>query len=250
MLLLAICLSISVRSQDVITMKSGDEIKAKVMEVNTDNVTYKKFDNINGPTYTAAKGDIFMIKYENGSKDVFNAPQYTPTQPVPAPTNTGTYSSAPAQNSQQLNNNARTNVNDGEYRALIAKSKKLRRTGGALLGTGLVCLVGGVVMVADALSTVDTEVSYVDPYTGPVYDNTLPNALAYSGGVLLGYGLVGLIYGSVDLANAHKMKKKAQQALQSLSIAPTLYHGNFNSENSILTSAAIRGGGLSLRLKF
>jgi hypothetical protein len=58
-------------AQDIITLKSGDEIKAKVQEIGTDNVKYKKYDNQNGPTYTLMKSDIFMIKYENGDKDVF-----------------------------------------------------------------------------------------------------------------------------------------------------------------------------------
>ncbi|GHT34666.1 hypothetical protein FACS189434_11220 [Bacteroidia bacterium] len=58
-------------AQDVITLKSGDEIQALVQEIGTDEVKYKKFDNKTGPTYTLKKSDIFMIKYANGSKDVF-----------------------------------------------------------------------------------------------------------------------------------------------------------------------------------
>ena len=58
-------------AQDIITLKSGDEIKAKVQEIGTDNVKYKKYDNLTGPTYTLLKTEIFMIKYENGEKDIF-----------------------------------------------------------------------------------------------------------------------------------------------------------------------------------
>jgi hypothetical protein len=61
-------------AQDIITLKNGDEIKAKVQEIGLDNVKYKKYDNQNGPVYTLMKSDIFMIKYENGDKDVFTAP--------------------------------------------------------------------------------------------------------------------------------------------------------------------------------
>jgi hypothetical protein len=69
-------------AQDIITLKSGDEIKAKVQEIGTDNVKYKKYENQNGPTYTMMKSDIFMIKYENGDKDVFTAPSaQQPTAP-------------------------------------------------------------------------------------------------------------------------------------------------------------------------
>ena len=59
------------RAQDIITKTNGDEIRAKVTEVDVNEVKYKKFENPSGPTYTIAKSDVFMIKYENGDKDVF-----------------------------------------------------------------------------------------------------------------------------------------------------------------------------------
>lgn len=58
--------------QDLIILKNGDEIQAKVKEVDIDVIKYVKFDNLNGPTYSESKANVFMIKYENGSKDVFN----------------------------------------------------------------------------------------------------------------------------------------------------------------------------------
>jgi len=61
-------------AQDVIVLKSGDEIKSLVQEVGTEYVKYKKFDNQTGPVYNVAISEIFMIKYANGSKDVFNEP--------------------------------------------------------------------------------------------------------------------------------------------------------------------------------
>jgi len=60
-----------VRAQDVIIKKNGDEIKAKVTEVDVNEVKYKKFENLSGPVYSIAKSDVFMIKYENGDKDMF-----------------------------------------------------------------------------------------------------------------------------------------------------------------------------------
>ena len=59
-------------SQDVIIKKTGDEIEAKVLEVGETIIKYKKFSNIGGPSYSINKSDIFMIKYENGDKDVFD----------------------------------------------------------------------------------------------------------------------------------------------------------------------------------
>lgn len=76
-----VCMSpFFVSAQDVITLKSGDEIQAKVTEVGQTEVKYKRFDNPDGPTYTVNKSDIFMVKYQNGQKDVFKDEQ--PAQTV------------------------------------------------------------------------------------------------------------------------------------------------------------------------
>ena len=75
LILFAVFASISSFSQDIITLKTGDEIKSKVLEVSNDQVKYKKWENIDGPTYTSLKSEVFMIKYQNGTKDVFNTQQ-------------------------------------------------------------------------------------------------------------------------------------------------------------------------------
>lgn len=58
-------------AQDEIIMTSGDILKSKIVEVGVSEVKYKKWENQEGPVYTAPKSQIFMIKYENGTKDVF-----------------------------------------------------------------------------------------------------------------------------------------------------------------------------------
>ena len=59
-------------SQDVITKKTGENIKAKILEVGLTEIKYKKFDNKNGPTYIISNSDVSMILYENGTKVMFN----------------------------------------------------------------------------------------------------------------------------------------------------------------------------------
>lgn len=59
-------------SQDLITTKKGDIVKAKVLEITTSEIKYKKIDNLSGPTYSILKSDVFSINYKNGSKDVFS----------------------------------------------------------------------------------------------------------------------------------------------------------------------------------
>ena len=58
--------SFSVYSQDIITTKKGEDIVAKVLEVNVNEVKYKKYNNPQGPIYLLLKSDILLIRYENG----------------------------------------------------------------------------------------------------------------------------------------------------------------------------------------
>jgi hypothetical protein len=71
-LLAFIAINITAFSQDVITQKTGEDIQAKILEVNQAEIKYKKFDNQTGPTFTLLKSDVLMIRYENGTKDIFN----------------------------------------------------------------------------------------------------------------------------------------------------------------------------------
>ncbi len=57
---------------DIIFLKNGDEIEAKVKVVGSEQVEYLKVKNLNGPVYFTDVSDLFMIKYSNGEKDVFN----------------------------------------------------------------------------------------------------------------------------------------------------------------------------------
>jgi hypothetical protein len=59
-------------SQDVITIKSGEDISAKILEIGQTEIKYKKFDNQTGPTYSILKSDVIIVRYENGTKDLFN----------------------------------------------------------------------------------------------------------------------------------------------------------------------------------
>lgn len=70
-LILSLLLSCSAMAQDVILKQNGEEIQCKLIEVGTEQIKYKKWSNQNGPTFVEERDDVFMIKYENGEKDVF-----------------------------------------------------------------------------------------------------------------------------------------------------------------------------------
>jgi len=65
-------ISHSVFAQDTIVFKTGEEIKASVQEIGLETVKYKKYTNPDGPVYSVLKSDVFMLKYQNGGKDVFS----------------------------------------------------------------------------------------------------------------------------------------------------------------------------------
>ncbi|MEI8137415.1 MAG: DUF4190 domain-containing protein [Bacteroidota bacterium] len=56
---------------DAITLKNGEEISAKILEITPIEIKYKKCNMQDGPMYIVKKTDVFMIKYSNGSKEVF-----------------------------------------------------------------------------------------------------------------------------------------------------------------------------------
>ena len=57
-------------AQDIITMKNGEDVKAKVLEVLPSEIKYKQYDNPEGPIFTVRKSEILMITYENGQRDM------------------------------------------------------------------------------------------------------------------------------------------------------------------------------------
>lgn len=73
----------SATAQDIIIFTNGAEEKAKVTEVGDDVVKYKTWGNLDGPTWVRKTSDIFMIRYENGTKQNFTTIQQT-TQQYPS----------------------------------------------------------------------------------------------------------------------------------------------------------------------
>lgn len=98
-LLLFVALSASALSaQDHIILKNGNTMEAKVTEIQSAGIKYKRVDNLNGPVYALPKSEVFMILYENGTKEVINdlsAPTATTPQRVARP------AAAPSRQTQQ-----------------------------------------------------------------------------------------------------------------------------------------------------
>lgn len=72
-------ISLSAMAQDVIVLVNAEEIQAKVKSIGLQEVVYSKWNNLDGPTYTLPKSEIFFIKYANGQKETFANQVQVPT---------------------------------------------------------------------------------------------------------------------------------------------------------------------------
>jgi hypothetical protein len=63
----------SVSAQDMIVLKDGNMIEAKVMEISPSEIRYKRFDHLDGPTIVIPTANVLSIRYENGTYEIINA---------------------------------------------------------------------------------------------------------------------------------------------------------------------------------
>lgn len=198
-MLLLLCSAVA-NAQDVIVKKDGSTILSKVLEVGQNEIKYKKFDNLDGPTYTIQKSELQAINYQNGAKDTFSAPVREENRYLP------------------------NNQNDGEQqhndRALLAldalgskfpKKMKTWRNIGIIGGAALVG-IGGIVMLSAP--------------SDKGYDEQMN-----TGGVIMGCGVLGA---TACFLKAYSYKKQIDMLQVSL-----LYQQEFQLNNGTSLSACI-----------
>lgn len=85
-------LSVQENECDIIILKNGQEIRAKVLEVGQTEIRYKMCDNPEGPTFTKSKSEVSSIKYPNGtSTEISPLDDYAP---APSQDDTSGYTAA------------------------------------------------------------------------------------------------------------------------------------------------------------
>jgi len=67
-------------SQDVIMLKNGSKVEAKVVEINSTSIKYYKFEQQDGPIRILEKHELSEIVYENGESEKFNVSAPVPEQ--------------------------------------------------------------------------------------------------------------------------------------------------------------------------
>lgn len=70
--LLLMIIALNINAEDIIVLRNGDIIRAKVSEIDTEIIKYKKIINLSGPTYTSRKSEILSITYSNGEVEKFD----------------------------------------------------------------------------------------------------------------------------------------------------------------------------------
>lgn len=62
-------------AQDIIFKKDDSQVQAKVLNVSRSEIQYKRFDNLQGPTYSIDIASVIKIVYENKTIDDFSHQQ-------------------------------------------------------------------------------------------------------------------------------------------------------------------------------
>lgn len=60
------------QSCDTIVLRSGEQITARILEIDSETIRYRKCDNPAGPVLILNSAQVFVIKYPNGSRDYFS----------------------------------------------------------------------------------------------------------------------------------------------------------------------------------
>ena len=79
--MLSVVMSLS--AQDLIVKMDNTNIEAKVTEISAEQIRYKKWTNVDGPTYVLPVVDVNYIQFVNGSKEVFNVKSEVESAPLP-----------------------------------------------------------------------------------------------------------------------------------------------------------------------
>lgn len=66
-----LCIAGMATAQDVIVMKDQSTVMSKVLEITSTEIKYKKWDNLEGPTYYLSPKEVLSINYENGEVEKF-----------------------------------------------------------------------------------------------------------------------------------------------------------------------------------
>jgi hypothetical protein len=71
---------------DMIVLINGTILDAEVEEISPTQIKYRRVDNLTGPVFVVNSGEVYSVKYKNGSMDIINATGKSPNAPIMDPT--------------------------------------------------------------------------------------------------------------------------------------------------------------------
>lgn len=210
-------------AQDVIVMRDGTSILSKVLEITSTEVKYKKYSNLDGPTFSVLKTEVLVINYENGEKESFEVQENVPA------------TAGNAANLQTLSYEQLEGMKDDMQlkKGLQKADRKVKRlkivgwiTGGTLAGIGCIMAVYG------ATCTSPAEYEFVGSQKVLVRDEEFNGVGPLVGGI--GFIAAGAAVTTICLVRANKLKNKGVMSINS---APIFQHDfRLNNGNTLAAS--------------
>ena len=68
--ILVVGLGLSSVAQDILYKQDGSKEEVKVLEINSQEISYKKFSNLDGPVYVMNRSDVVLITFANGEHEL------------------------------------------------------------------------------------------------------------------------------------------------------------------------------------
>jgi hypothetical protein len=135
--ILAVCLfNKGIHAQDTIFKNNGTVIYAKITEIGTNAISYKKSDFLDGPDYIENKSDISVIRFRNGQRQEFVRVEVPQNSSLPLTAN----NIIPGNNSNQSNDQNNSNNSNTQNNALkngpVNQSYKIEEIDGKYMMNG------------------------------------------------------------------------------------------------------------------
>lgn len=70
-LIFLLCSVCFVSAKDIIVLKNAEVVEAKILEVSSTEIKYKRLNNLNGPTFSVNISEVSTVVYENGDVESF-----------------------------------------------------------------------------------------------------------------------------------------------------------------------------------
>lgn len=118
--LAACCFAFFATAQDTIVLTDASRIVAKVTSITPDNISYLRFDNQSGPSYTVLRSKVNAIIYANGVKEVYNDLAQSPA-PVAAPAPAPAPAATPVVSNSSTTPAQATSTPSGDNRSFLGR---------------------------------------------------------------------------------------------------------------------------------